>query len=197
MKSGEARFPALCDCGTEFTIRFRGNFRAASCGCLQRESVVRTFTKHGGHRESLNRVWRGMRDRCSNPNRKEYPNYGGRGIKVCPEWDDYAVFRDWALSSGWVPGLDIDRIDNEGDYSPTNCRIVSRSTNLRNTRRARMLTAFGDTMCMSDWSEDPRCVVTYVTLESRLRAGWPIEVALTLPKGTRVRTLGVMTDGTD
>jgi hypothetical protein len=133
-----------------------------------------------------------MRDRCNNPRRKSWAGYGGRGIKVCEEWDDYGVFRDWALANGWNRSLQIDRIDNDGPYSPENCRIVDARTNLRNTRRARMLTIFGETKCMADWADDERCSISYQALESRLRSGWSVEDALTQPPRTRLRSLGGM-----
>ncbi len=179
--SGEARFPVQCDCGTELVVPFRGKFSAKSCGCYAREQQGKSNLKHGDSRHPLSGVWRGMRSRCSNPKRKEYKNYGGRGIKVCSAWDDFTAFRDWALEQGWVKGLDIDRIDNDGDYSPENCRIVSRKENLRHTRHNRYLEAFGERKTMVEWAEDPRCVVSYKALESRLRRAWTPERAVSTP----------------
>ena len=127
--------------------------------------------------------------RCNNPTRPEYPNYGGRGIRVCDEWEDYVVFRDWAMAHGWSKGLHVDRIDNDGDYSPTNCRIVTPAQNARNKRSTRWITVFGETKSMLDWSEDSRCPVAYETLESRLRAGWTPEEALTAPRHTKLAIL--------
>lgn len=124
-----------------------------------------------------------MRERCSNPHRKEWPNYGGRGIRVCAEWDDYAVFRDWALANGYEEGLDIDRQDNDSNYEPGNCHFITRSQNLRNKRNSRMLGVFGEIKSMADWAEDERCAVSYATLESRLRLGWAVQDALITPKG--------------
>lgn len=126
-----------------------------------------------------------MRERCSNPNRKEWHNYGGRGISVCGEWEDFVVFRDWAQENGYADDLDLDRIDNDGDYEPENCRWVTRSENLRNTRRSAEATAFGETKCIADWVDDDRCVVPDVTLRTRLRRSWHPEDALTLPSGSR------------
>ena len=75
-----------------------------------------------------------MRDRCNNPNQVRYSSYGGRGIKICDEWNDFAVFREWALSAGYAPGLQVDRKDNDRGYNPDNCRIATRSEQQQNRR---------------------------------------------------------------
>uniref|UniRef100_A0A6M3LHT2 Uncharacterized protein n=1 Tax=viral metagenome TaxID=1070528 RepID=A0A6M3LHT2_9ZZZZ len=74
-------------------------------------------------------VWMGMKRRCYNPSRKDYKRYGGRGIIVCQEWLDYKTFEKWALANGYRKGLTIDRIDNDGDYEPSNCRFITRAEN--------------------------------------------------------------------
>lgn len=160
--------------------------RTQSCGCAQRDSVQTSHVTHGGAhegaREQLHRVWTGIKGRCNNPNNTAYGNYGGRGITVCLEWlHDYAAFRAWALDSGYERHLDIDRIDNDSSYSPENCRWVTRSENLRNRRSNRVLTAWGESKVMTTWFEDPRCVVKGNTVVSRLRYGWSVEDALSLP----------------
>ena len=83
----------------------------------------------------LGRLFEYMKRRCNNPNCKEYPNYGGRGIRVC--WESFYDFKKWALSNGYAPGLEIDRINNNGNYEPGNCRFVSHSINNRNKRMRR------------------------------------------------------------
>lgn len=86
-------------------------------------------------RNKINAVWHHLKHRCYNSSDKSYPNYGGRGIDVCPEWQrDFESFYRWAIESGWRLGLQIDRIDNDKGYSPTNCRFVTRSLNCRNRR---------------------------------------------------------------
>jgi hypothetical protein len=90
--------------------------------------------KHGGSNTKLYFVWNGMRQRCGNPANDSYADYGARGIKVCPEWNDFAAFQDWAYASGYQAGLQIDRINNNGGYSPTNCRWVTPKQNTNNTR---------------------------------------------------------------
>lgn len=130
---GGARWLCQCDCGRCSTVAAgelkRGH--ALSCGC------ARTTHKDAGHgkRAKLYIVWEGIKQRCCNPNNKNFPDYGGRGIKMCPEWhESYSCFREWAYQNGYAEGLQIDRINNDGNYCPENCRWVRRKTNIRNTR---------------------------------------------------------------
>lgn len=80
-------------------------------------------------RTPLYQVWCAMRDRCNSPNKKNWNRYGGRGIRVCPEWGEFDPFADWALVNGWAVGLTIDRIDGDGDYCPNNCQFLTKSEN--------------------------------------------------------------------
>ena len=92
----------------------------------------------GNYIESESRlyhIWEGIKSRCLNPKSKDFHNYGGRGITVCPEWtNDYTKFRDWALNNGYADNLTIDRIENDGNYEPNNCQWI---TNLENGRKRR------------------------------------------------------------
>ena len=85
-------------------------------------------------RARIYRVWTAMRERCHNPKHIRYDSYGGRGLKICPEWDDYAVFRQWMLDQGYRPGLQLDRIDNDDGYYPANCRLCTRTEQMQNRR---------------------------------------------------------------
>lgn len=92
------------------------------------------------------------------------------------------AFRDWALSHGYADDLEIDRIDNEGNYEPSNCRWVTREVNQRNTRQNRLLSAFGETKTIVEWLEDPRCKVTSENkFRHRVDAGWLPERAIETP----------------
>ena len=178
-----------CDCGTEMWFRPVQLKTAHSCGCRQKEVASKTFTTHGKSGTKLHRLWRDMRSRCTTTTSTAYVNYGARGITVDPRWSDFLVFEAWILQQGWTPDLhfDLDRIDNDGPYSPENCRLVTRSQNLRNTRRNRRIEAFGEIKTMAGWVEDPRCVPSYATLWSRLQHGEEPESAITRPVGPQGR----------
>ncbi len=123
-----------------------------------------------------------MKRRCTTPKDDRYYRYGARGIRVCEEWQDFEVFYAWALEAGYREGLSIDRIDNDGNYTPDNCQWATRAMQSANRSNNRMLTAFGETKNLTDWSRDPRCVVTKAALTLRVtRRGWESERAMTEP----------------
>lgn len=126
-----------CDCEniTTTTSYHLRHGHTQSCGCLQKERTVKAHKTHGKLQTRLHGIWTGMKARCFNPNRKMYQYYGGRGIKVCDEWkDSFQAFYDWAMSNGYEDHLTIDRIDNDGNYCPENCRWVSVQTQNCNKR---------------------------------------------------------------
>lgn len=99
-------------------------------------------------------IWQGMRHRCYDSGRNNYKNYGGRGIRVCKSWEhDPEIFCDWALKHGYKPGLQLDRINNDGNYSPVNCRWVTPKQNARNKQNTVYLTICGITKNVSEWCE--------------------------------------------
>lgn len=134
-----------CDCGaavlTSSNALRQGVTR--SCGCLRKDMRVAGNVTHGGARgkrkERLYRLWKGMRQRCSNKKLAFAHRYVLRGIKVCDEWqNDYAAFREWALANGYRDDLSLDRIDPDGNYTPENCRwadwITQQNNRANNTR---------------------------------------------------------------
>lgn len=116
--------------------------------------------------------WTSMRKRCYRTKNHNYADYGGRGIKVCDEWkDDSTAFILWALENGWAPGLTLDRIDVNGDYSPENCKWSTIIEQCNNKRNNTTLTAFGETKSLADWSRDERCQAKYFTIVRRNKEG--------------------------
>ena len=181
----QSAYPCRCACGTEKIIYAYHLYTGASssCGCLAKDVNSHLHRRHGERRTSLYGVWCGMKQRCLNPLSTKYADYGGRGITVCIEWQgDYHVFRDWARSHGYAHGLQIDRIDNAGNYCAENCRFVPPAINRRNSRSAHLVTAFGETRNLMDWVADPRCTVSDAGVRRRLRAGWSPERAIMQPK---------------
>lgn len=133
-----------CDCGNR-TLVTRGGLisgNTTSCGCYNKERIIKSSTTHGLSRTPLYKAWRDMRTRCENENSKAYHRYGGRGINVCEEWKTFENFKDWALASGYNQGLTIDRIDNDHGYSPDNCRWVDWSVQ-GNNRSSNHIVEYG------------------------------------------------------
>ena len=123
-----------------------------------------------------------MLNRCNNPECKRYADYGGRGITVCKEWEDFDTFADWAKSSGYQAGLTIDRIDNNGGYSPENCRWVTKRLQNRNKRTSRLVTYMGVTKPLVDWCEE--LGLKYDSIHNRIVKGWDPALAFNTPLAT-------------
>ncbi len=137
------------------------------------------------------RVWKNMRDRCGNPNHKAYPNYGGRGIRVCPEWDMAGGgFEAFIAHIGRRPDgrFELDRKDNDRGYEPGNVRWVTRRVNAQNRRDNRTLTVNGKTLCLSEWAR--RAGISVALLSFRLRAGWADADAVGLAPGRALNRAG-------
>jgi len=130
-------YHACIGCGKLRWERLRGGKHPISLkckSCHQRGKNNHSF-KHGGYGTKLYGLWGSIRGRCYNPKGLRYKYYGGRGIKVCSEWNDFAAFRDWVLVNGYSEGLEIDRIDSGGDYCPENVQFLSKSNHSKKTRR--------------------------------------------------------------
>lgn len=179
-----------CDCGVEKVVLGQqlraGNTQ--SCGCLLRENGRnngygnRRHGMSGHHKTKEYRAWVNMRQRCTNPRRKDFPQYGGRGITVCDRWNQ--SFDAFLADMGCAPSPQhsLDRIDNNGAYEPCNCRWATDSEQRRNKRTNQLVTFDGRTQPMADWAHEYG--VDYFAFRKRLVRGWSVERALTTPLQT-------------
>lgn len=136
---------------------------------------------HGMKGTRLYRIWVNMRQRTKNPNNHEYGDYGGRGIKLCKDWEKFENFCKWAKENGYAENLTIDRKDNEKGYSPDNCRWVTAKANNRNKRNNHCLAYKGETKTIAEWAEITglsKAMIRYRVT----KMGWSAERALETPK---------------
>lgn len=181
--SGQRHQHVVCEClcGTVVLKAVQKLKKDVSCGCYQRELSAqrrRSAARHGQTKTRLHNIWTGMRARCSKEYARGYIDYGGRGIRVCEEWNRFESFRDWALTNGYHDGLSIERIDPNGNYEPTNCKWETQYRQMQNRRNTLFVYAFGERKSLSDWSKDSRCTVGRECLRTRLRLGWNPEQAI-------------------
>jgi hypothetical protein len=165
-----------CDDGKEIEADkyhvLSGNTR--SCGCLSIEAKVERATIHGhaarNRQTSEYRTWSGMHKRCSNPNDKEYKNYGGRGIRVCERWNEFENFLA-DLGPKPSPKHEIDRFPNKnGNYDPDNCRWATKIQQANNKRTNHHLTVDGETLTVAEWAREAN--IHPGALRWRIKAGW-------------------------
>ena len=120
--------------------------------------------KHGETTTRLYQIWENMRQRCFNLKYNRYSDYGGRGISMCKSWDDFLVFKKWALENGYLDTLTIDRMDNDRGYEPNNCRWITNLEQQSNTRKNRVVEANGESLHVSEWArrlKTARCNILY------------------------------------
>lgn len=136
-KTRNSKWLCKCDCGNvkEIRVDYLKNEQTKSCGCLQRERASTASTTHGQSKNILYRTWANIKTRCYNPKSTKYEYWGGRGIIVCDEWKNSAeTFIEWCLANGYKKGLQIDRVDNNDNYKPSNCKFVNSQENNLNKR---------------------------------------------------------------
>jgi len=182
----------LCDCGCVREVWHTSLLKGGSksCGCLQRESAS-SRAKHGHNcspetRTSEYNSWAAMLARVRNPNNPRWKHYGGRGITVCSEWEDFTTFlADMGLKPG--KGYSIDRINNDGNYEPSNCRWATDEQQLENRVNMQRLTFYGMTKTIKEWSaisgNSPKAIST------RLENGWPPKYAVWANKSCKLKPL--------
>lgn len=177
----ETAYICKCDCGNQTKVLAYNlkNGHTLSCGCQSLENRVKARTTHHRTGTRLYRIWSGMKRRCNIPESEHYDCYGGRGIKVCDEWRTFEPFYEWALSSGYNELLTLDRVNNNGNYEPSNCRWTTPREQSNNTRRNRHITYKGETKTASQWSRAFNLESS--TFLYRLKAGWTMEEIETSP----------------
>ena len=140
--------------------------------------IIHGDAKRGKYTQLYN-SWRGMKDRCNNKNNTRYDSYGGKGVSVCEEWNDFLNFKEWALDNGYKPGLTIERKDVDGNYEPSNCCWVTNKEQANNKTTSHFLTFNGETLTINQWAE--KLNIKRELIKDRLRWGWSVNDALTTP----------------
>ena len=132
---------------------------------------------HGKRNTRLYRIWSNIKTRCFNPNDPHFERYGGRGITVCDEWkNDFKSFYDWSMENGYSDELTVDRIDNGGNYEPSNCQWVTVAEQNQNKRNVILLTYKGETHSTAEWAR--KLKLGKNTISTRYHKGWAIEECL-------------------
>lgn len=177
-KSGSnARWKFLCDCGKTHECVAASVKRGLtkSCGCIRGKTA--NNLKHGKTGTQEYRLWRGIRNRCYNSDASHYKRYGARGIKMCARWQN---FENFLADMGSKPsGMSLERIDNNGDYEPDNCRWATPREQANNRSNNRRITFDGVTMNVNEWAA--KLGISTPTLIRRLNKGWSIDRALKTP----------------
>lgn len=172
-ESKKTKWECLCDCGNTKTIDGSNlkNGHTKSCGCYLKEFNA----SHNMYKTKIYAVWSSMKRRCNckNKNSKYYKNYTARNIKLCDEWNDFLTFYEWAIKNGYQEGLTIDRIDNNGDYTPENCRWITNLEQQNNKRNNHFIEYNNEVHTIAEWSRI--LGIKYSTLANRIQKGYDIE----------------------
>lgn len=169
---GNAHWDCLCDCGNKTVVR--GNLlnygSIISCGCAQKEKAREIRKTHGMSRTKIYKAWFAMKDRCYNKSHSSYKNYGGRGILVCDKWR--VSFENFISDMGERPSPkhSIDRIDNNGNYEPSNCRWATKKQQCANKRNNFIIEFFGIKMTRGYWAEELGVSVGYLMWNMKIKS---------------------------
>lgn len=177
-----------CDCGTERAVKpfDLTSGKSKSCNCLRDEGNRVRHIKHGQSGSPEYTAWLGMRERCTNPNTKQWKDYGGRGIKVCRRWETFENFLE-DMGEKPSPEHTLDRKNNDGNYTPKNCRWATRAVQNNNRRSKRLVTFNGVTKSITEWTQS--LGLASGALQNRLSRGMTMKEALTKPKRIRDRPI--------
>lgn len=175
-----------CDCGNEHITTTTGLLtgQCKSCGCLQKEKVSKLSYKHGLHKSKIYGIWQAIKRRCYKDIGYKSKYYKDKNIKVCDDWLDkengFMNFYRWSMENGYKEGLTIDRIDNNGNYEPNNCRWVDMYVQNNNTSSNKYVTYNNETHTVAEWCR--KLNLNYHRTICRLLSGWSVEKAFTTPK---------------
>lgn len=165
LKTGCTMWLCRCECGTEKAVSELSlvNGKSKSCGCLHKDSL----TSHNMSYSRIYNVWGHIKSRCTNPKHHAWKDYGGRGIALFSEWQEFENFYNWAINNGYKNNLSIDRIDVNGNYEPNNCHWVTNKEQSRNRRNNKLITYNNETHCMAEWADILN--IDYQKLKQKMR----------------------------
>lgn len=187
-KSKHSIWECKCDCGNKCLSYSTNLIRgvASSCGCIKKSVLGKNTTKHGLSKTRIFKIWAGVRKRCLNEKCQSYHNYGGRGIKICERWNDFYNFYN-DMINGYSDELTLDRIDPNGDYTPSNCRWVNHQAQANNRRNNVFICFNGETKTIAQWSNITgvrRNAISY-----RIKHGWDLKDALFNTTNNNLKTI--------
>jgi hypothetical protein len=168
-----------CDCGKSVERKLSQVKRTIKRGYVPKCDTCPDAGKHGGAGTRLHTIWINMRNRCQQPSSSRFACYGGRGIRVCDDWQDFETFRKWATASGYKEGLSIERVDVDGNYEPSNCAWIEPHQQRHNKQNSRKLTWNGKTLAPRQWAEE--LGISYEAIQLRVSRGWDTERIFTQP----------------
>lgn len=183
-RGGKTWWLFSCECGVKKELRVSavkyGTPKSCGCAIATRNRERPGHLSHGDARKGkvvrLHGIWRKMLGRCNSTVAVPHAAYAGRGVAVCPEWTEYVAFKAWALENGYQPHLTIERIDNDGNYEPSNCRWATRRDQTRNRRSSRFIEHAGRRLLLCDWATATGLDASLIAW--RIKQGWPMDRVL-------------------
>lgn len=167
-----------CSCGNQKEIRSDSllSGKTISCGCHRKQQALINLKPNKTHDLSNTRLykeWQGMKKRCLNKKDKRFSSYGGRGISICKQWLEFENFCEWAMNNGYQENLSIDRINNNGNYEPNNCKWSTNKEQCNNRRTNILICYKGKTKTLMQWCEELN--LNYKRVHNRYRRGIPLD----------------------